>query len=162
MHVAYLLTGSNLEEPQRQVAHAFNLLQKKAGTIRSVSGLYQTAAWGITDQADFINQAICLSTPLSPRALLKCILAIEIEMGRERKIKMGPRIIDIDILLYDAWVIEEPGLVIPHPLLPQRRFALEPLVEIAGQVLHPVLKKSMATLLATCEDPLDVYKISTE
>lgn len=162
MHQVYLLTGSNMEQPEKQVRQAYAELEKNIGHIITASGLYATAAWGMMNQADFINQAICLETKYSPREVLEKILAIENYMGRKRIYKMGPRIIDIDILLYDTLIIHEQGLTIPHPLLTQRRFALAPLEEIAAMVMHPVLKKKIHELLMDCKDDLDVYKISTE
>ncbi len=159
MNRAYLLTGSNLNNPETQVALAFQLVEEHCGKIIAASSLYGSAPWGIRDQPEFINQAICLETNTSAAILLKQILAIEKEMGRERLFKMGPRIIDIDILLFNDDIIDEPGLTVPHPLLPQRRFALEPLAEIAPLIVHPVLKKDIQKLLQECTDPLNVYKI---
>lgn len=159
MNRVYLLTGSNLNDPETQVAIAFDLLEAYCGNIVAASSLYGSAPWGIRDQPEFINQAICLETDFSATTLLKRILGIEKEMGRERLFKMGPRIIDIDILLFNDDLVDEPGLTVPHPLLPQRRFALEPLAEIAPFVIHPALKKNIETLLQECTDPLNVYKI---
>lgn len=159
MNLAYLLTGSNLNDPEDQVALAYNLLEEYCGKIILASSIYGSLAWGITDQPDFINQAVCVETDFSAKELMNKILAIEKEMGRKRLFKMGPRIIDIDILLFNDEIIDEPGLTVPHPLLPQRRFALEPLSEIAPYIIHPVLKKDIQTLLKECTDPLNVYKI---
>ncbi|MFZ1799233.1 MAG: 2-amino-4-hydroxy-6-hydroxymethyldihydropteridine diphosphokinase [Chitinophagaceae bacterium] len=159
MNRAYLLTGSNLNDPGTQLSLAFDLLQVHCGTITAASSIYGSAPWGIRDQPEFMNQAICLETEFPATTLLKKILAIEKEMGRERLFKMGPRKIDIDILLFNDDLVDEPGLTIPHPLLPQRRFALEPLSEIAPLIIHPGLKKSIETLLQECTDPLNVYKI---
>lgn len=160
MNCAYLLTGSNLNDPETQVGTAFHLIEEHCGKIVAASALYGSAPWGIRDQPEFINQAICLETNTSAAILLKQILAIEKEMGRERLFKMGPRIIDIDILLFNEEIIDEPGLTVPHPLLSQRRFALEPLAEIAPAAIHPVLKKDIQTILQECTDPLNVYKFS--
>ncbi len=158
MNTAYLLTGSNLNDPETQVSIAFHLIEELCGKIVSASSLYGSAPWGMRDQPEFINQAICLETNFSAEKLLQKLLAIEKEMGRERLFKMGPRIIDIDILLFNEDLVDEPGLTVPHPLLAQRRFALEPLAEIAPTVLHPVLKKDIQTILQECTDPLNVYK----
>lgn len=159
MNRAYLLTGSNLQNPETQIRLASGHIEINCGKIIAASSLYGSSAWGIMDQPDFINQAICIETNFSAKKLLKEILAIEKKMGRVRLIKMGPRIIDIDILLFNDEVIHQPGLSVPHPLLPQRRFALEPLDEIAAFIVHPVLKKNIHTILQECKDALNVYKI---
>lgn len=159
MNRAYLLTGSNLHHPRMQVALAAQRIEKYCGKIIASSSLYGSSAWGITNQPDFINQALCIETNFFAKKLLQEILAIEKEMGRIRLYKMGPRMIDIDILLFNDDVINEPGLTVPHPLLPQRRFALEPLAEIAPAIEHPVLKKDIQTILMECVDSLNVYKI---
>ena len=148
-----------MNDPEIQVGIAFHLLEEHCGKIIKASSLYGSAPWGIRDQPAFINQAICLETNFSANELLKQILAIEKEMGRERLFKMGPRIIDIDILLFNDDMIDEPGLTVPHPLLAQRHFALEPLAEIAPSIIHPAFKKNIETLLNECNDPLNVYKI---
>ena len=159
MQNAYLLTGGNTGDRQQFLASALKALEAACGKIIAVSALYETEAWGLNDQPPFLNQAIELQTALSPQALLECILAIEIQLGRVRDQKYGPRTIDIDILLYGREVINEPGLVIPHPHLPNRRFALECLNDIASSFVHPVLHKSIRTLLEECPDSLTVHKL---
>lgn len=114
------------------------------------------------EQPDFYNQVLVIATELSPRKLMDELLMIELQMGRERKEKMGPRLIDIDILLIDDLVINKPFLHIPHPRLAQRRFALTPLAEVAPEMIHPVFNKSIFTILEECEDNSNVYKISEE
>jgi 2-amino-4-hydroxy-6-hydroxymethyldihydropteridine diphosphokinase len=159
MQNAYLLTGGNTGDRQQFLASALKALEAECGKVVAVSALYETEAWGVTDQPPFLNQAIALQTTLSPQALLERILAIEIKLGRIRDQKYGPRTIDIDILLYGQEVINEPGLVIPHPHLPNRRFALECLNDIASSFVHPVLHKSISTLLEECPDSLTVHKL---
>lgn len=159
MQNAYLLTGGNTGDRQQFLASARKALKGECGQIVAVSALYETEAWGLNDQPAFLNQAIELQTELSPQALLECILAIEIALGRVRDQKYGPRTIDIDILFYGQEVINEPGLVIPHPHLPNRRFALECLNDIAASFIHPVLHKSVNTLLEECTDSLTVNKL---
>lgn len=132
------------------------LLELHSGKEITCSRVYETAAWGIEDQSSFLNQALLLSTSLTAKELLKNILHAEIEIGRERKEKYGARIIDIDILLFNEEIYDAADLVIPHPQLPNRRFALEPLAEIAPDFIHPVLKKSIAVLLDECTDLLKV------
>jgi 2-amino-4-hydroxy-6-hydroxymethyldihydropteridine diphosphokinase len=159
MQNAYLLTGGNTGDRRKFLADALKAVEKQCGKIIAVSALYETAAWGLHDQPPFLNQAIELQTTLSPQVLLEKILAIEIELGRLRDKKFGPRTIDIDIIFYGQEVVNEPGLVIPHPHLPNRRFALECLNDIAAMFIHPVLHKPIKALLEECTDSLTVYKL---
>lgn len=158
MAITYILTGSNLGNPQEMLHKASVSIEKVAGVIIKASALYQTQAWGRHDQPDFLNQVLAVETDLSPSELLTQLLAIETELGRKRAQKNDPRIIDIDILFYDEAIIQEEHLVIPHSLLHLRRFVLVPLQEIASQLLHPVLKKTVSQLLDECADPLHVNK----
>ena len=160
MNTAFLLIGGNLGDREEQLATARNAIDKHCGQLLRQSSLYQTAAWGLEAQASFLNQALALTTALSPGKLLESIFSIEEKMGRQRDVRYGPRLIDIDILLYGSEVVEMETLSIPHPQLPYRRFALIPLAEIAAGVVHPVLKKPIRQLLAECPDTLDVQKIS--
>ena len=162
MNTAYLLTGGNLGNRLNNLNTAKIYLEEICGQIISVSSIYETKAWGIKDQPDFYNQAIILETNSTPAELLKKIHVIEKKMGRKRKVKFGPRIIDIDILLYNNNIIKTKSLNVPHPFLPERRFALMPLAEIAGNVIHPVLQKTIQTILQECTDDSGVYKISEE
>lgn len=147
MPTAYLSTGSNMGKRHEMLLKAISLLSASAGEIVTLSRVVETPAWGKTDQPDFLNQVLVLKTTLPPRELLNTILDIEMQMGRNRIEKWGPRIIDIDILFYDDEIINEDGLQIPHPWMHERRFVLEPLSEIAPDLLHPLLKKNMAELL---------------
>ena len=161
MHAVYLLTGSNMGNPQVMLQQAADaIVQNGLGEINAASALYKTAAWGKTDQPDFLNQALQLKTALLPEALLLALLAIEIQMGRQRFQKNDPRIIDLDIIFYDDLVMKTDRLIIPHPLMHLRRFVLEPMNEIAARFLHPVLKKTVAALLKICPDTLHVNKFS--
>jgi len=156
---AYLLTGTNLGEKITNLKKAMELIEQECGTITAASSLYETAAWGKKDQPAFLNQAIAISTTLNARQLMRKILKIEKVLGRERLEKYGPRIIDIDILLFGQEVHNYRLLKLPHPELTNRKFALLPLTEIAPELYHPVFKKSIAQLLKECEDPLPVKKL---
>lgn len=157
---AYLLTGSNLGNSIGFLEKAMQLINEQCGNITNASSYYKTAAWGFTDQPDFINQALCLVTSLEPEDLMKTLLRIELQLGRERNIKMGPRVIDIDILLIEGVIMNTDLLTVPHPHLSERKFALTPLKEIAASIVHPVEKKTVLQLLQDCKDSLDVQKIS--
>lgn len=159
MNTAYLLTGGNIGDRKQNLKEAANALSKEAGNIMALSGIYETAAWGKTDQPLFLNQCAGIETTLPAMELLRVIMEIEKRMGRFRDGKYGPRIIDIDILLYNDDIIEEPSLQIPHPRLVNRRFALVPLNEIAPKVIHPVFKKTIGELLLECRDTLPVKKL---
>ena len=159
MITAYLLTGSNLGNREGFLQEACTLLSKRAGKCKSISSLYETAPWGKTDQPSFLNQAIQLETSLSPEELLQALLKIELELGRTRSEKYGPRTIDIDILLYGNEIIEQPQLQIPHPQLANRRFALLPLFELNPHLVHPVTGITLEALLDQCPDEGLVHQL---
>lgn len=164
MNVTYLLLGSNLGDRESYLSKAIDLLELEAGQVTNRSALYSTAPWAPdvslkavnAAQGDFLNQALELSTPLSAPQLLDKILAIELKLGRKRDQKWEARIIDIDILFYNQEIIQSPDLTVPHPFLHQRRFALMPLAEIAGNFTHPLIKKSVKKLLLSASDNLKV------
>ena len=143
----YLSLGSNVGDRPANLRDAIHKL-KAAGTVGSVSSFYETEPVGVTEQPWFLNCVVALETDSQPRDLLERVLKIEAAMGRRRVRDKGPRTIDIDILLYGNQIIDEPGLKIPHPAMHERRFVLEPLVEIAPDVVHPVLKKTARDMLA--------------
>ncbi len=156
MHTVYLLLGSNLSDRINAIKEAKSLLTEQVGKITASSHFYETQAWGKTDQPDFVNQAVAVHTKLMPEDVLTTILAIEKELGRERTEKWAERIIDIDILLYDNLVVNEEDLVIPHPHLHERNFALVPLMEIAGEEEHPVMHQTIEDIYFDCSDKLEV------
>ena len=167
MNTAYLLLGSNLGNRESYLSQAIKLIEKSTGIVIAKSSIYNTKAWGNTEQNDFLNQVVCVKTKLSAEELLQIILGIEKELGRTRsqspvasRQKWQPRIIDIDILFFNQHICTSTHLHIPHPHLHERRFALIPLAEIAGELIHPVLKKNIKQLLAECKDKLDVKKLS--
>jgi len=158
MNKTYLLLGSNMGNSRQQLSIAQKHIEKNIGTITRCSSLYQTAAWGKTDQPDFLNQVIIVETELSAADCMQTILSIEKKMGRLRTIKNAPRIIDIDILLFNKDIIESPILSVPHPQLQNRRFVLIPLNELSPNLIHPILKKTIHQLLRVCPDKLAVKK----
>jgi 2-amino-4-hydroxy-6-hydroxymethyldihydropteridine diphosphokinase len=158
MRTAYLLIGGNLGNRPVYLQQAIDQIEASCGIILRRSSVYETAAWGNTNKPSFYNQALIVETMLEPAHLIRQLLAIEEAMGRRRDIKMGPRIIDLDILLIDDLIMQLPTLVLPHPALPQRRFALTPLAEVAPELVHPVLHKTISQLLEECTDELNVQK----
>ena len=159
MHTAYLLLGSNLGNRHSYLEQAKGLIGKYCGIIIRQSGVYETAAWGVTEQPSFYNQVVVLHTTLLPETLMRQLLDIEEGMGRKRAVKYGPRTIDIDIQLIDNLTNNSALLTLPHPFLPERRFALLPLSEVAPQLVHPVLHKTISELLHDCTDTLEVRKV---
>jgi 2-amino-4-hydroxy-6-hydroxymethyldihydropteridine diphosphokinase len=159
-HITFLLLGSNLGDRKNNLQIARNAIAVSVGTVLKASSIYRTAAWGKTDQPEFLNQALKIETALSPEEVLREILKIEKNMGRIRIEKWGQRIMDIDILLYDDDLLNSPALTLPHPQLEHRRFALVPLAEIGGEVIHPVYKIKISDMLARCSDSLEVKEFS--
>ena len=161
-NTAFLLTGGNTADRQQHLQAAKINIEKYCGHIIAASSIYETAAWGLTNQPSFYNQALQLQTNMPAEELMQTLLNIEEEMGRVRTVKMGPRIIDIDILFLNDEIINTSFLSVPHPYLHQRRFALIPLAEIAPQLIHPILKKNIDELLELCGDELPVKKKLTD
>jgi len=160
MRTAFLLIGGNLGNRKENLSKAVLLINERCGSLTRSSSIYETEAWGKTDQPAFLNQALEISTSLNARQLMRKVLKIEEEMGRVRKEKLGPRIIDIDILLFESEIHDLRFLKIPHPEMQNRRFVLVPLAEIDSTLQHPVLKKTIAELLEECPDNLEVKKIA--
>jgi 2-amino-4-hydroxy-6-hydroxymethyldihydropteridine diphosphokinase len=147
--LAYIGIGSNLASPLKNCQRSITLLAKHPNIeVVSHSSFYETEPVGPKDQGWFVNAVAEIRTDLPPLPLLDALLAIEIEMGRIRKMKWGPRIIDLDILLYDNLTIKNDRLEIPHPEMSQRRFVLAPLAELAPDSVHPTANKTIQQLLS--------------
>ena len=149
MAIAYLALGTNIGNKRRNMITAAALLAERVGDVLALSGFYETEPWGFQSENTFLNAALQLDTSLSPLELLKATQEIEIEMGRTQKSNGAyhDRIIDIDILLYDNLVLQTPELTLPHPLIHERLFVIEHLAEIAPNLIHPVFKKPVISLL---------------
>jgi len=159
MNNAYLLIGGNEGDRIGYLQQARDHIATHFGQIIQQSFIYETAAWGKTDQPNFLNQVLLFRTLPDAAALMQNILDVEKKMGRLRSKKFSQRIIDIDILFFNREIINQPQLVIPHPEIQNRRFVLVPMNEIAPQFIHPVLHKTVQTLLKECMDNLDVKKL---
>ncbi len=154
----FILLGGNLGNPKVTLANAAAMIEKHIGAIQKKSAYYKTKPWGKPDQPDFINQAIKVKTKIPVELVLDAALEIEHALGRTRSEKWGARLIDIDLLYAADLIIHSERLTIPHPGIAERRFVLEPLVEIAPDFIHPVLGKNQRQLLAECIDTLSVKK----
>ena len=152
MQTVYLSLGSNLGERQRNLQDAIHRLEAPDFHVRRVSQVYETEPVDFHDQPWFLNLVVEAGAELFPMQLLARIAHIERELGRRRGVAKGPRTIDIDILLFGRFVIDTPQLVVPHPRLGERRFVLEPLIELAPELRHPVLRKAMRELLPATLD----------
>jgi len=159
IHTVYILLGSNMGRRKSYLQKASKHIRKRVGIITCSSSIYQTAAWGNTNQPDFLNQVLEVTTESTASACLHLLLKIESEMGRVRSEKNAPRTIDLDILYFDGLILNTPDLTIPHPFISERRFVWTPLQEISPDYLHPVHQKSNTALLQQCSDTLNVKKL---
>ena len=155
----FLGLGSNIGHRIKYIQEACRALEQTVGSTVLQSSYYQTGAWGLEDQAYFVNQVIQMQTSLSPQELLKCCQQIEKSLGRIKNEVWGPRCIDIDLLIYGNEQFKSTELQIPHLQLAFRNFVLIPLCEIAKNWIHPVSNQSFEVLLDQCKDTLDVRKL---
>jgi len=161
METLVLLLGSNMGNKAQNINDAIQLIEKNIGKIDQKSSVYETEPWGNSDQDSFYNQAVLLHSSIAPNELLQKCQAIELQLGRDRaKVqKWLSRTIDIDILIYGNQIIKTPNLNVPHPELPNRNFALIPLMELLPEFEHPELKKPIDELYFESLDELEVLKL---
>ncbi len=163
MITVLLSLGSNQGDRIKQCRGAIEHIKERfPAEIRKISSFYETQAMGPADQKDYINMALEIETDLPPMSLLRSIREVETLMGRRKLVKWGSRDIDIDILLYDDLVMRSDNLTIPHLLMHERMFVLEPLSEIVPNVVHPLTRKTISQMVKKCKDPLWVKKLNVK
>jgi 2-amino-4-hydroxy-6-hydroxymethyldihydropteridine diphosphokinase len=155
MATVFLGLGTNLGDRAANLRAALDALATVA-EIDAASAIYETAPLYVTDQPAFLNMAVRATTQLPPMELLRALKRMENELGRVASVRYGPRLIDLDILIYDDVVMDEPDLILPHPRLHERRFALVPLADVAANLAHPTLGRSIGQLLAALPAEDDV------
>ena len=147
MSKVWIALGSNMGEGRKNLDLAIKMMNERGVLVEKVSNYIETEPYGYTEQDNFVNAVCIAETKLSPRELLETLLKIELDMGRVRIIKWGPRIIDLDILFYEDLIIDEEDLKVPHIEIQKRSFVLEPMNEISPDKIHPVFKKTVNQLL---------------
>ena len=160
LNTVYLLLGSNSGNRYENLRNAAKKIAAQAGTVLYCSPYYETPVWGEIPMDPFYNCALEMVTPLEEQDFLRELMEIELSMGRNEKERSGPRIIDIDILLFGDRIIDEENLKVPHPRMHLRRFALTPLNDIAPGVQHPLLEKPVSQLLEECTDDSWIKKVN--
>jgi 2-amino-4-hydroxy-6-hydroxymethyldihydropteridine diphosphokinase len=150
MHTAYIALGSNLGNRLANLKAAAAAFTPQMAVVAK-SHIYETPPWGYLEQSAFLNQAVKVETYLEPEPLLRHLKRLEVALGREPSFQNGPRLIDLDLLFYDDIVLETDGLTVPHPRLHERAFVLVPLNDIAPEIVHPRLEKTVRELLAGCD-----------
>ena len=157
-NMVVLSLGGNMGDVKSIFIKSIKLLTNSLGKLDVVSPIYKTKAWGVENQADFLNQVVLFSTNLNPQEVLQICLDVESELGRVRKEKWEERVIDIDILFYEDEIIDDLNLTIPHPYVHKRNFVLFPLADIIPSFRHPLLDKTIEELKNICNDKLQVFK----
>ena len=147
MSKVWIALGSNMGEGRKNLDLAIKMMNERGVLVEKVSTYIETEPYGYTEQDNFVNAVCIAETKLSPRELFDVLLKIELDMGRVRIIKWGPRIIDLDILFYEDLIIDEEDLKVPHIEIQKRSFVLEPMNEISPDKIHPVFKKTVHQLL---------------
>ncbi len=158
MNVAYLLIGGNMADRSGYLKEAITKIASKCGIINKMSAVYESEAWGNTNQPNYLNQAIELHTAYDAYTLLKLTKSIEDLLGRTREQIYGPRTLDIDILYFNDLIIQDTLLTIPHPRISERQFVLIPMNEIASIHFDPVIQLTVEEMLSCCNDKLKVKK----
>ncbi len=148
----FLGLGTNVGDREGNLDRGLRLLESRGFTVAASSSVYETEPVGGPPQGPFLNMVVRGETALAPAALLAACLATERDLGRVRAERFGPRTLDVDILLYGDLILDTPDLTLPHPQLPERRFVLVPLAEIAPEARHPLLDLSAAEMLRRCPD----------
>jgi 2-amino-4-hydroxy-6-hydroxymethyldihydropteridine diphosphokinase len=157
MKRVFLGIGSNLDNRENNLDEAVTKINEFIGKVVASSSVYETEPWGFQSEDEFLNMVVKVETELTPSGLLGRILMIESLLGRLRNEKQYmSRLIDIDILLYEDLILDETSLKVPHPLMHNRKFVLIPLYEIEPELVHPVLNRTISSLLKSCEDKSQV------
>ena len=152
MNIVFLQLGSNLGDRELLLKDAIIAIENRVGDVVEFSKVYESAPWRVEGQENYLNQILKVRTPLSAYEVLSIVLDIEKQLGRIRLEKWGERIIDIDIIFYNDFIIETPDLCVPHKHLHERMFVLTPLHNIAPEMVHPIYNKTIAELLEMCND----------
>ena len=159
MYAAYIGFGSNISDRLKHIQNAIHALSKTEGiTVKEISSVYKTDPVGYEAQSEFLNGVVAIQTTLSPLSLLHTLKDIETAVGRQRRIRWGPREIDLDILIYGDLCVQTEKLIIPHPEMHLRGFVLVPLAEIAPNLVHPIFHEIVQTLLERLEDDKSAFK----
>jgi 2-amino-4-hydroxy-6-hydroxymethyldihydropteridine diphosphokinase len=159
MKTAFIGIGSNMSDPHRNCLDAVDRIGRiDKCEIISVSSLYLTEPVGVQDQEWYVNSAVSIATGLSARDLMKRLLEIEADMGRVRTTKWGPRVIDLDILLFGQDIIDDILVKVPHPMMHLRKFVMAPMAELAPDLMHPVLGKTIIELFKEISDDGQIVK----